>query len=380
MTGKMFKRVFSAALALAMVLALTGCGGEVSPTQTPESTPEQEANTLVLGVCRQSASALSFRGVVEDYNDTNPAKTVELVYFDHTNQMLDAIDEGTHVDMYLLDEPFGVISSPIGEYWDASLDLTDYLDTELAPNLAEALSHDGELRYLPFDFSVRALHWSLDGEPESFTQAAQMAANAGTTLFAPWRSRDAIVEYQLYSYLCSADEAVRSEVLGVVHTLEPDRSDTTSSSAYYDVWLNGHPGFGLSGYDDSDGSDYSVGIPGAATLGIYEPKMVFGIFSACDDPDAAWDFLSTLYSADNQMQTGWLPATAAALEARLIQAAKYSSEEEADIAREIINGTTLAIGLNTQDVEQEWFMNYFISPERVAVIAAQDDAGEEIFY
>lgn len=377
MTGKMFKRVFSAALALAMVLALTGCGGEVSPTQTPESTPEQEANTLVLGVCRQSTSALSVRGVVEDYNDTNPAKTVELVYFDHTNQMLDAIDEGTQVDMYLLDEPFGVISSPIGEYWDASLNLTDYLDTELAPNLAEALSHDGELRYLPFDFSVRALHWSLDGEPASFTQAAQMAANAGTTLFAPWRSRDAIVEYQLYSYLCSADDSVRSEVLGVVHTLEPDRSDTTSSSAYYDVWLNGHPGFGLSGYD---GSDYSVGIPGAATLGIYEPKMVFGIFSACDDPDAAWDFLSTLYSADNQMQTGWLPATAAALEARLIQAAKYSSEEEADIAREIINGTTLAIGLNTQAVEQEWFMNYFISPERVAVIAAQDDAGEEIFY
>ena len=380
MTGKMFKRVFSAALALAMVLALTGCGGEVSPTQTPESTPEQEANTLVLGVCRQSTSALSVRGVVEDYNDTNPAKTVELVYFDHTNQMLDAIDEGTQVDMYLLDEPFGVISSPIGEYWDASLDLTDYLDTELAPNLAEALSHDGELRYLPFDFSVRALHWSLDGEPASFTQAAQLAANAGTTLFAPWRSRDEIVEYQLYSYLCSADEAVRSEVLGVVHTLEPDTSNTSNGSAYLDIWLNGHPGFGLSGYDDSDGSDYSVGIPGAATLGIYEPKMVFGIFSACDDPDAAWDFLSTLYSADNQMQTGWLPATAAALEARLIQSAKYSSEDEADIAREIINGTTLAVGLNTQNVEQEWFLNYFSSPERVAVLAEQQDAGKEIFY
>ena len=377
MTGKMFKRVFSAALALAMVLALTGCGGEVSPTQTPESTPEQEANTLVLGVCRQSTSALSVRGVVEDYNDTNPAKTVELVYFDHPNQMLDTIDEGTQVDMYLLDEPFGVISSPIGEYWDASLDLTDYLDTELAPNLAEALSHDGELRYLPFDFSVRALHWSLDGEPASFTQAAQMAANAGTTLFSPWRSRDAIVEYELYSYLCSADEAVRSEVLGVVHTLEPDRDNTSNGSAYMDIWLNGHPGFGLRGYD---GSDYSVGIPGATTLGIYEPKMVFGIFSACDDPDTAWDFLSTLYSADNQMQTGWLPATAAALEARLIQTAKYSSEDEADIAREIINGTTLAVSLNTQDVEQEWFLNYFINPERVAVIAAQEDAGEEIYY
>lgn len=377
MTGKMFKRVFSAALALAMVLALTGCGGEVSPTQTPESTPEQEANTLVLGVCRQSTSALSVRGVVEDYNDTNPAKTVELVYFDYPNQILDAIDEGTQVDMYLLDELFGVISSPIGEYWDASLDLTDYLDTELAPNLAEALSHDGELRYLPFDFSIHALHWSLDGEPASFTQAAQLAANAGTTLFSPWRSRDGIVEYQLYSYLCSADEAVRSEVLGVVHTLEPDRDNTSNGSAYLDVWLNGDPGFGLRGYD---GSDYSVGIPGATTLGIYEPKMVFGIFSACDDPDAAWDFLSTLYSADNQMQTDWLPATAAALEARLIQMAKYSSEDEADIAREIINGTTLAVSLNTQDVEQEWFLNYFISPERVAVIAAQEDAGEEIYY
>ena len=380
MHAKTLKRLLSAALALVLCLTATGCGGDVSPTQTPESTPEPAANTLVLGVCRQSASALSFRGVVEDYNDTNPAKTVELVYFDHPNQMLDAIDEGTQVDMYLLDEPFGVISSPIGEYWDASLDLTDYLDTELAPNLAEALSHDGELRYLPFDFSVRALHWSLDGEPASFTQAAQLAANAGTTLFAPWRSRDEIVEYQLYSYLCSADEAVRSEVLGVVHTLEPDRSDTTSNSAYYDVRLNGHPGFGLSGYDDSDGSDYSVGIPGAATLGIYEPKMVFGIFSACDDPEAAWDFLSTLYSADNQMQTGWLPATAAALEARLIQMAKYSSEEEADIARDIINGTTLAVSLNTQNVEQEWFLNYFSSPERVAVIAAQQDAGKEIFY
>ena len=380
MHTKTLKRLLSAALALVLCLTATGCGGEVSPTQTPESTPEQEANTLVLGVCRQSASALSFRGVVEDYNDTNPAKTVELVYFDHPNQMLDAIDEGTQVDMYLLDEPFGVISSPIGEYWDASLDLTDYLDTELAPNLAEALSHDGELRYLPFDFSVRALHWSLDGEPASFTQAAQLAANAGTTLFSPWRSRDAIVEYQLYSYLCSADEAVRSEVLGVVHTLEPDTSNTSNGSAYLDIWLNGHPGFGLSGYDDSDGSDYSVGIPGAATLGIYEPKMVFGIFSACDDPDTAWDFLSTLYSADNQMQTGWLPATAAALEARLIQTAKYSSEDEADIAREIINGTTLAVSLNTQNVEQEWFLNYFSSPERVAVIAEQQDAGKEIFY
>lgn len=369
MHTKTLKRLLSAALALVLCLTATGCGGEVSPTQTPESTPEQEANTLVLGVCRQSTSALSVRGVAEDYNDTNPARPVELVYFDHPNQLLDAIDEGTQVDMYLLDEPFGVISSPIGEYWDASLDLTDYLDTELAPNLAEALSHDGELRYLPFDFSVHALHWSLDGEPESFTQAAQLAANAGTTLFSPWRRRDAIVEYQLYSYLCSADEAVRSEVLGVVHTLEPDTSNTSNGSAYLDIWLNGRPGFGLRGYD---GSDYSVGIPGATTLGIYEPKMVFGIFSACDDPDTAWDFLSTLYSADNQMQTDWLPATAAALEARLIQSAKYSSEDEADIAREIINGTTLAVGLNTQDVEQEWFLNYFISPERVAAIKEQD--------
>lgn len=369
MHAKTLKRLLSAAPALVLCLTATGCSGEVSPTQMPESTPEPAANTLVLGVCRQSASALSFRGVVEDYNDTNPAKTVELVYFDHPNQMLDAIDEGTQVDMYLLDEPFGVISSPIGEYWDTSLDLTDYLDTELAPNLAEALSHDGELRYLPFDFSVRALHWSLDGEPASFTQATQLAANAGTTLFSPWRSRDAIVEYQLYSYLCSADEAVRSEVLGVVHTLEPDTSNTSNGSAYLDVWLNGHPGFGLRGYD---GSDYSVGIPGATTLGIYEPKMVFGIFSACDDPDTAWDFLSTLYSADNQMQTGWLPATAAALDARLIQTAKYSSEDEADIAREIINGTTLAVSLNTQNVEQEWFLNYFSSPERVAAIKEQD--------
>lgn len=377
MHTKTLKRLLSAALALVLCLTATGCGGEVSPTQTPESTPEQEANTLVLGVCRQSTSALSVRGVAEDYNDTNPARPVELVYFDHPNQLLDAIDEGTQVDMYLLDEPFGVISSPIGEYWDASLDLTDYLDTELAPNLAEALSHDGELRYLPFDFSVHALHWSLDGEPESFTQAAQLAANAGTTLFSPWRSRDAIVEYQLYSYLCSADEAVHSEVLGVVHTLEPDTSNTSNGSAYLDIWLNGRPGFGLRGYD---GSDYSVGIPGATTLGIYEPKMVFGIFSACDDPDTAWDFLSTLYSADNQMQTDWLPATAAALDARLIQMAKYSSEDEADIAREIINGTTLAVGLNTQNVEQEWFLNYFSSPERVAVIAAQQDAGKEIFY
>ena len=80
------------------------------------------------------------------------------------------------------------------------------------------------------------------------------------------------------------------------------------------------------------------------------------------------------------MQTGWLPATAAALEARLIQMAKYSSEDEADIAREIINGTTLAVSLNTQDVEQEWFLNYFSSPERVAVLAEQQDAGKEIFY
>ena len=72
MSTKVFRRVMSAALALVLCLTATGCSGEVSPTQTPESTPEQEANTLVLGVCRQSTSALSVRGVVEDYNDTNP--------------------------------------------------------------------------------------------------------------------------------------------------------------------------------------------------------------------------------------------------------------------------------------------------------------------
>ena len=71
MHAKTLKRLLSAALALVLCLTATGCGGDVSPTQTPESTPEPAANTLVLGVCRQSASALSFRGVVEDYNDTS---------------------------------------------------------------------------------------------------------------------------------------------------------------------------------------------------------------------------------------------------------------------------------------------------------------------
>ncbi len=377
MHTKVFKRVMSALFALALCLSVTGCGGSASPAQTPEPTPEPEANTLVLGVRRQGTSVLNVRGLVEDYNNAGRGMKVELVYFDNATQILDAIEDGTQVDMYLLDEPFGVISGPIGEYWDASLDLTGYLDTELAPNLAEALSHDGELRYLPFDFSIRALHWSLDGEPASFTQAAQMASNAGTTLFAPWRSRDGIVEYQLYPYLCSADDDVRSEVLGVVHTLEPDRDNTSNDSAYLDIWLDGGQEFNLRGYD---GSEYSVGIPGASTLGIYEPKVVFGIFANCERPDEAWDFLSTLYSSDRQRQTDWLPATAAALEDRLVQMAKYSSEEEADIAREIIAGTNLAVGMNTQAAEQGWFTEYFNSPERVAVIAAQEDAGEEIFY
>ena len=130
---------------------------------------------------------------------------------------------------------------------------------------------------------------------------------------------------------------------------------------------------GVSGDEGGPGGGPSDGLPVRAAMTYGEP----GIEEALEGLRATGCHRVVVLPLYPQSAYS---TTAAALDARLIQMAKYSSEDEADIAREIINGTTLAVGLNTQNVEQEWFLNYFSSPERVAVIAAQQDAGKEIFY
>ena len=97
------KRIISALLALALCFAVTGCGGDVTPAASPSDSGQDgaEANPLVFGVSRQMLTgSLSLRALVDEYNASDPARPVELVYFDSTDQMLAAMDSGTDVDMY----------------------------------------------------------------------------------------------------------------------------------------------------------------------------------------------------------------------------------------------------------------------------------------
>ena len=84
------KRIISALLALALCFAVTGCGGDVTPAASPSDSGQDgaEANPLVFGVSRQMLTgSLSLRALVDEYNASDPARPVELVYFDSVHDV-----------------------------------------------------------------------------------------------------------------------------------------------------------------------------------------------------------------------------------------------------------------------------------------------------
>lgn len=328
------KRIISALLALALCFAVTGCGGDVTPAASPSDSGQDgaEANPLVFGVSRQMLTgSLSLRALVDEYNASDPARPVELVYFDSTDQMLAAMDSGTDVDMYFT-------RGYTAQLAERSADLSAYLDTELAPNLAPALTGEDGLRALPFDFRINLLVRTVPGEVDSLSGVAELARENNVQLMHGAIPTDTVKSY-FEPYILAADEEARADMLSVVENYASDPDNHTC--AMRPVCLSRGTNFGLTGSDYEE--TYIPGVPGVDTLGEYQLENVFGIFESCSDKDAAWDFLSRLYGDEAQSGTENMPATLSALTAYIEHESHYKTtcEQAESLVWEVMNGTTV---------------------------------------
>lgn len=329
------KRIISALMALALCFAVTGCGGDVTPAASPSDSAQEgaEANSLVFGVSRQMLTgSLSVREMVDEYNASNPEMPVELVYFDSVQQMLSAMDSGTDVDMYFT-------GNYVYELSERSADLSAYLDTELAPNLQASLTDENGLRVLPFDFRIELMVRTVPGEAESLSGVAELARENNLQLMYGSIPKESVKSY-FEPYIEAADEETRADILSVVENYDPDPDNDTC--AMHPVWLRKGTNFGLSGSDYEE--TYIPGVPGVDTLGEYQLENVFGIFESCSDKDAAWDFLSRLYSSEAQSETENMPATLSALTDCIAFESHYKTtcEQAEKLVWEIIDGTTVS--------------------------------------
>lgn len=271
------KRIISALLALALCFAVTGCGGDVTPAASPSDSGQDgaEANPLVFGVSRQMLTgSLSVLALVDEYNASDPARPVDLVYFDSTDQMLSAMDSGTDVDMYFT----GGYTAQLAE---RSADLSAYLDTGLAPNLQATLTSEDGLRVLPFDFRIELLVRTVPGEAESLSGVAELARENNLQLMHGAIPTDSVKSY-FEPYILAADEEVRADIPSVLENYSSDK-------------------------------------------------------------DAAWDFLSCLYSEEAQSGTENMPATLSALTSYIEHESHYKTtcEQAESLVWEVMNGTTV---------------------------------------
>lgn len=335
------KRVLMWFAAAALCLFATACGTATEPETTPTETAPAETMVMAsVGTDNWLSNA------VEDYNAAGTEKFVELVRFTSEDELLRALDEGLDADMYYLGSPVTLTGEATMLLWNLSADLSGHLDTELAPNLAEALMKDGELRYLPFDMRIEGLRWTLSDElPGSMAEAASLASEQGMSLFSGSLTQYGVVT-KLFPYLNACSEAARGEILDAVsaHVMG------NTNGAYNLFAIDGRAGFS---FDTTAGA---IGVPGSNTAAYYAPEAVFGVFDSCEDVDAAWAFLKLLYSDELQSNAGGLPVTASALDAYIDE---RLDTESAQAFRELLENTRAAVGVNTVMSETRWYTDWY---------------------
>lgn len=353
---KIVRRFAGIVLAIALCAAVSACGTE--PQTAVSDTPEESA--LVLGVSGEESGWL--KDAVEANNADNSRRKIEMVEFEHVEQLLRAVDDGTQVDMYFISMSQSYIEDTVRELWERSVDLLPRLECELAPNLAEALTHSGELRYLPYDFTIDAMQGYFDEMPENMAEAQTLADASGESLFYRGWGRSDLFGHWLYPYLCAADEAAREDILGAISAQD---ENTREGSMYRPVTFTSDVDFGcLSVLEyrlEAGEGGYVIGVPGSGTAGVYMPMRVFGIMSGCTDVDSAWEFLSQSYSAEAQSSTRYFPAELTALNARIDELAEKGTTHEHAVAvfRDVLERTTAAVGVNMLQMEQTWYTDTF---------------------
>ena len=361
----MRKSIAKAALTaiFAFAFCFAAACGSAAPEGSSAPSPKETEGALVFAVVKPNKWITD---AVEEYNSSSPGRPIELLRFNYLRELADAVEAGLEPDMYFAALEGGMYPKSGETLWDISADLSEYLTSPLAGNLRSAMTVEGELRFVPFDFRVDGLCWRLGGElPQGMDEAALAALEAGARVFPGVWSRDALASYWLYPYVCAADGAAREELLGAIYSHTEDGVEG-QNLAFGFFSLDSGDNFSL-GALLNGGAGFAPGVPGSATAGSYVPEHVIGICSGCADPGAAWDFLSIFLGGDMQALAYGLPATASGFEARLEAAAERPSTlpRAVELAREIVEGTGQFDSYSLAGRAAGWYVEYINSPERL---------------
>ena len=340
------------ACALCLLCIMTACTATPAPPAStkPAQTEEPGAEPLLLAAENVDGW---LKDIVDAYNATGPEREVELVKCGDLTTFVNSLEDGGSADMYFveLDGSYGESSNGL---WEHSADLSGYLDgsgAELVPGLRGALEYGGELRYLPFDFTLFTFFAQLSELPASMPEAAAAAESSGTPLFTGYYDR-ANLRQLLTPFLAAGyeDEELRQQLDDAIEAHPEEGDPEVEDGLFWLAFIRNDTDFAQGAREheyENDGTEYVYGLPGASTAAFFVPHFAFGIFEGCSDPDAAWDFLKLLYSDENQARAPEFPASADAFDSYMedMVSSGAASEHIAEKVREVVDNTNAATGL-----------------------------------
>lgn len=337
-----------ALLLLSMFCGLAGC----RKTDAPIS--------LTVAVMDDDAVITQLTGQFQAQQD---AYEVVIQNFENIRALLDALENGgpDAPDLFFIPFNVGTADGGLDAY---CVNLVPFLENsrdlraeDFVPGLYSGCRQQGELHYMPFDFTVQTFGMQpIPDENATLTieAAQQIARERQETLFPSHWDRETLLQW-VSPYLAQAyadpDNFTGSfdspSFLSLIEALKQhpaaaaEYSESQNSLLQY-VSLDGQLRM-LASYEffrQTDGTDYGFpGVPGTPANGsLLCINQCFGMFSSCENKNVAWQFLKFLLTEEAQSLATELPAIQTALEDRV--AALHLSREASDKVLHLIAETT----------------------------------------
>lgn len=331
------KRFVSIVAIVSLLAHLVACSNYDINSKNSESPGDKERTELILATDTNSSSINS---IINSFNHNSESYTIKVVHYNTLEKSLDQlrteIIAGNPPDIYVFSQNrFSDVRIPIYE------DLLPYLDSDpiysreaFVPSLFDAIARDGSLYYIPYDFYVNTFtaRESVVGIRSGITmeEANKFAKDMGpdVNVFPAWMTREALLAHVVsfsrakfldsatgeYNFLnpeftqlleqCKAHPYSPSDSSGGSNLLENSLLQT------FEAFIGLHYGYG---------TDYSfVGFPTHDSHGSnFGINLQFSISTQSQHKDAAWEFVRTSISDENQKNAEYFPSIQSELDKRI---------------------------------------------------------------
>lgn len=380
-------------------------------TKTPSSEVPQKTTLRLAAVYLD----YNLRGTIINFNKTNQEYRIEVTDYSDFNT---AEDYNAGVTKLTADIISGNIPDiictgqlPVHQYIAKGLleDLYPYIDSDsdlgreaLVQSVFRALEVDGGLYEVMPSFSLQVLLGNSDYVGTEFTTTmddlqALMAANPQASLFSPYFTRDAVLQYFLLFNIndfvdwasgeCSFDNESFTSILELAASF-PQEYNWDEETVYRDerqMLADGEMLFStFYAYDFNELQTYNAalngkavfkGFPGSDGNGVMmNTSTGLAMSSTCEHKEGAWQFIRIMLTEDYQQQTYDYPTNQHVLDEKIAEAmAKEFSTDENGNQIEVPKytfGMSTGDGSNYQEFEvyaatQEEIDKYLDLIERV---------------